>query len=246
MEPTHLLIAFAGIAAGGLMKGAVGAGAPIIGVPVLALIYDVPLAVAIFSFPNLLSNLWQGWAFRRFQVSGRFVWIFAVAGMVGVLAGTVLLATLSDEILMGAVGVMTLVYMALRLSRPDWVLGRAEATRLVGVAGFLGGILQGAAGVSAPVSVSFLNAMRMDRTEFIATISVFFAALSLVQVPALWSLNILTPDRLLLSCVAMVPLFGMMPVGAWLARKLSAGTFDKIILGVLLVLALRLLSAALL
>src|SRR3546814_7645556 len=70
------------------------------------------------------------------------------------------------------------LYIACRLARPDWVLDLGIATRLAAPAGFAGGLLQGAAGISAPISITFLNAMRIDRAAFIATISVFFVAMS--------------------------------------------------------------------
>lgn len=245
MAHPEWLLAFVGLAAGGFLKGAIGAGAPVIGVPVLALLYNVPFAVAIFVLPNLFSNLWQSWTYRAHQVSRRFVWTFAIAGAVGAGVGSVLLAVLPPELLMASVAVMVLVYISVRLAKPHWVLARELAGRLAGMAGFLGGMLQGAAGISAPVSVTFLNAMRLERSEFIATISVFFAAMSLVQIPALWSLGILTPERVGFSLFAMVPLFGAMPLGAWAARRIDRTTFDRIILVVLGVIALRLLYSSL-
>ncbi|WP_346909097.1 hypothetical protein [uncultured Roseibium sp.] len=46
---------------GGLLKGATGAGAPVIGVPVLAALTDVQFAVAVFVTSNLLTNVNQAW-----------------------------------------------------------------------------------------------------------------------------------------------------------------------------------------
>ena len=106
------------------------------------------------------------------------------------------------------------------------------------------GILQGAAGISAPIAVSFLNAMRLERPVFIATISMFFAAMSVVQIPALMWAGLLSPEVVLLAAAALIPIFLAMPVGAWLARHLSAAQFDRAILVLLAVLALRLLWTA--
>ena len=36
-----------------------------------------------------------------------------------------------------------------------------------------GGVLQGSAGLSAPVSITFLNSMKLERNQFIPTISVY-------------------------------------------------------------------------
>lgn len=244
MDPVSIALAVFGLALGGTLKGAIGAGAPVIAVPILALLYDVPTAVALFSFPNILSNAWQGWAFREHQISPRFVWSYALGGALGAGIGSVILATLSSETLMAGVALMVFVYVAFRLFRPGWALSRSTGTMLALPMGTLGGLMQGAGGISAPVSVTFLNSMRLERSEFIATIAIFFLAMGLVQVPALSALGIMTPERAVLSLLAAIPLFGAMPLGAWLARRISREAFDKIVLVLLVVIALRLLFAA--
>ena len=83
MEYWPYVIAALGIAAGGFLKGATGVGAPVVGVPILAMVFDLPKAVAIFSVINLISNVWQGWAYRKDATDTRFVWWFAAAGGAG-------------------------------------------------------------------------------------------------------------------------------------------------------------------
>ncbi len=234
-----------GFFGGGVLKGAVGAGAPLFGVPILALIYDVPLAVAVFTLPNLISNIWQAWAFRRHRTAPRFAASFAGAGALGAIAGTFLLVALPGQALMATVAALLLVYVGLRLARPGWALRRTLAERIAAPMGLMAGLLQGAGGLSAPISVTFLSAMRLERLEFIATVSVFFTAVSAVQIPTLWALGVLTPERLALSALAVGPLFAGIPVGQWLARRISRAAFDRLILALLAAIAVRLLWGAL-
>ncbi len=242
---TDLLLMALGLGLGGILKGATGAGSPVIGVPVLTLFFNVPMAVALFTIPNLCTNLWQGWRFRTSQISRRFTWMFAGGGVLGALVGSFLLAALPAEVLMGTVAGATLLYIAFRLARPGWRLAPRTADALSGPVGVVGGVLQGAGGMSAPVSVTFLNAMGLPRPQFIATISVFFAMMSVVQIPTLAALGILTADRAALSLLALIPLFAGMPVGAWLARKISVQAFDRVTLAVLAVIAVKLIFDAL-
>jgi len=67
-------------ALGGILKGATGAGAPIIVVPLLALLYAVKFAVAVFVIPSVISHLWQLWAFTQQHLSVYFSLRFPVAG----------------------------------------------------------------------------------------------------------------------------------------------------------------------
>lgn len=244
MDWTGILLGALGLALGGVLKGAVGAGAPLLAVPILSMLYDVPLAVAIFTLPNLMSNTWQSWHFRAHQVTPGLTWGFALAGAAGAAVGSAMLVGLpSDLLLLGVAGAVFL-YIGFRLARPHWALDLALATRLAAPAGFAGGILQGVVGISAPASLAFLNAIRMEREAFIATISIFFVAMSLVQIPLLSAWGVLTPSRALLSAAAILPLVAAMPLGAWLAKRLSREVFDRVILAILAVIALRLVASA--
>lgn len=245
MDTSDLLLAAAGLAAGGFLKGATGAGAPVVGVPVLALIFGVQKAVAIFAVLNLVSNIWQLWAYRIHLSPLRFSLPFAGAGAVGAVSGSVLLATLPTQALMAGLAGVVYLYIALRLMRPDWQLSRAAAHRLAAPTGLIAGVMQGAGGISAPVSVTFLNAIRPERSEFVATISLFFFAMAALQIPTLVAFDVLTIERVGLACLAAIPMFGAMPLGERASRKVSKQTFDKIILGLLAVIAPKLTYDAL-
>lgn len=241
MDITLVIIAFA---LGGILKGATGAGAPVIAVPVMTIFFGAPFAVAVFSIPNLVTNIWQGWAYRAHVVKGPLMLRFALAGALGAGLGSFMLAWLPTEALTLTVALSVLAYVGFRAARPGWTLALHRAEKLAAPMGVLGGILQGAAGLSAPISLSFLNAIRLERAQFIITISVFFLAMALVQVPLLAVLGILTAERFLLSCLALIPLMAAMPLGAWLARRVSALMFDRVILILLFFLSLRLIWQA--
>jgi uncharacterized membrane protein YfcA len=48
MDMFPILVAFLSLGLGGILKGTTGAGAPLVAVPALALLFDVPTAIAIF------------------------------------------------------------------------------------------------------------------------------------------------------------------------------------------------------
>jgi len=240
MDAFEFGIAALALAAGGILKGGIGAGAPLLAVPLLAILYNVPVAVAIFAMPNLFSNAWQAWQYRAHIVSHKMGWRLSLGGALGALVGSVLLAKLPSDALLAGLGGVVFLYIAMRLARPDWGLSRAQGERYSALAGVSAGIMQGAGGISAPVSITFLHAMRLERLEFIATISVFFAAMALTQIPALVWFDILTVKLTLWSCLAAVPLFGAMPLGAWLGNRINRAVFDKVILWLLAAIAVKL------
>jgi uncharacterized membrane protein YfcA len=199
IEFSEFLWVAAAIMLGGFLKGATGAGTPVVGVPVLTAVFGIHFAVAVFSVLNLVTNLWHAFAYRAHRGSTALVLQFALAGGAGAVLGSLFLAWLPTDALLAFLAGIVIFYVLLRVLRPGWQLERARGERLALSAGVLGGLMQGAGGISAPVSVTYLNAMRLSRAEFIATISVFFCTMSLTQIPSLLALGILTTDRLLFA-----------------------------------------------
>jgi uncharacterized membrane protein YfcA len=229
-----------GFTLGGVLKGATGIGAPIIAVPLLSVYFDVRFAIVIFSIPNVLPNVWQIWSYRRTILPRPFILAFAGTGMLGAAAGTWVLANAPLDWLPLGLAAAVFLYIAFRLARPHWRLSYERGLRLAAPVGFVAGAMQTAAGLSAPVSVTFLSAMKLERAAFIPTISSAFVALGIVQIPMLIWYGFLTPERAVLSTAALIPLIAGMPLGAWLGRRLPREVFDKAILAVLFVLAVRL------
>lgn len=227
---------------GGVLKGATGAGAPLVAVPLLTLFYDAPTAIALFAIPNLVPNIWQTWRYREHRMPNSFLWRFAGCGFVGALVGTVFLATLPSAWLSLGVALAVLGYVGFKSFNSEWQLSSKAATRLAAPAGTLAGTLQGATGISAPISISFLNAMGLPRMKFVPTISTYFIGVSLAQIPLLLWFDVLTMQWAILGTLSLIPLIAGMPVGNWLARYITPVQFDRAMLAILVVLALSILA----
>ena len=233
-----ILIAFA---LGGILKGATGAGAPIVTIPVIAAFYDVRVAVIIMVIPNLLTNIGQIYQFRKTILPSFFTVSFAIGGGIGAFVGTILLANLSIKILTLSVAFIVIIYIFLKLIVPSWKLIYKKATKLVFILGAAGGVLQGSAGLSAPISITFLNAMKLERNQFIPTISVYFGVMSIFQMPTLYYYNFLNFEIIIASLVSTIVLLSFMPIGSWIAKSVSKEKFDKITLILLAFIAVRII-----
>lgn len=233
-----ILVAFA---LGGILKGATGAGAPVVTIPVIAAFYDVRIAVIIMVVPNLLTNIGQLYQFRKTILPSLFTVSFALGGGIGAFIGTILLANLSIKILTLSVAFIVIIYILLKLIVPSWKLIYEKAAKLVFIMGTAGGVLQGAAGLSAPISITFLNAMKLERNQFIPTISVYFGVMSIFQMPTLYYYDFLNFEIILASLISTVVLLSFMPLGSWVAKSVSKENFDKITLILLAFIALRII-----
>ena len=240
-DPLIIISILVAFSLGGILKGATGAGAPIITIPVIAAFYDVRIAVIIMVIPNLLTNIGQLYQFRKTILPKFFTLSFAIGGGIGAFLGTILLANLSIKILTLSVAFIVIVYILLKLIVPSWKLTYEKAKKLVFLMGGFGGVLQGTAGLSAPISITFLNSMKLERNQFIPTISVYFGVMSIFQMPTLYYYNFLNLEIVLVSCISTLVLLSFMPIGSWIAKSVSKESFDKITLILLGFIAFRII-----
>ena len=240
-DPLIIIAILVAFSLGGILKGATGAGAPIITIPVIAAFYDVRVAVIIMVIPNLLTNIGQLYQFRKTILPKFFTLSFAIGGGIGAFLGTILLVNLSIKFLTLSVAFIVIVYILLKLLVPSWKLTYEKAKKLVFLMGTLGGILQGTAGLSAPISITFLNSMKLERNQFIPTISVYFGVMSIFQMPTLYYYNFLNLEVILISCISTLVLLLFMPLGSWIAKSVSKESFDKITLILLGFIAFRII-----
>lgn len=241
LEPASLAIMFAALAAGALVKGATGMGLPLIALPVLTAVFGLQHAVSVMAVVQIVTNSMQLWQFRADARNHavRFLPWFLVAGAVGVVLGTWALSSLPERLLVFCLGVLLLAYFALKVLVPH-ILVSPRAARIFGpFAGFGSGALQGATGISAPIGVTFIHAMALERTAHLYAVSAMFLVLGLVQFPALVVSGIMQASWLIQSVLAMIPIAIFMPLGQRLAGRLSRKAFDRLILIFLGVMGLK-------
>lgn len=245
MPVDALIIVGLAFALGGILKGASGVGSPLATIPIMVLLFDVQFAIAVFALPNLIPNFVHFLLYRRHVASLPLLLLFGLSAAAGGLVGTFLLVSISQQLLTLTIAIGLLMFVCWRLARPQWRLSLSTGEKLAAPAGFLTGILQGSAGITAPVSVTFLSLLKLERKAFIPTISFAFMSIGVVQLPALVLLGVMTTERFWLSSFALIPLLAFMPLGAYLGKMISTEQFNKLLLLFLFVIALRLGTHAL-
>ncbi|HVL70875.1 MAG TPA: sulfite exporter TauE/SafE family protein [Beijerinckiaceae bacterium] len=240
MDVEFLLIVVGALGLGGFIKGATGLGLPLVSVPALAAFLGVPHALAIVCIPLVVTNAWQSWHFSAHRHGTGFLARLLPASVVGIGLGTVALTTLPGAALSLALAVMMMAYIAFYLTKPDLRLSPGSGRRLAPLVGLVAGALQASTGISAPVSITFIHALRLARPAFVFAVAAMFLGFAVAQVVALAVAGIMTWTRFLEGLIALVPIALAMPLGAWAASFLSRETFDRLILGILGVMSLKL------
>jgi uncharacterized protein len=230
IEALDLVVIVAAIAVGAFIKGATGGGLPQLAIPVMAVFLGVEHAVVIMAIPGVVANGLLVWSHRAEAPSTRHLPVMIGAGVVGSVVGTMLLKTLDGRVLSGVLALVIVGYIVLALARPGFTL--PDRVTRVGSApvGLVAGGLQGATGISGPLLTTWLHGFGMPPRAYVFAISSLFFVFSSVQTITLVGVGLYTPSRLLESLLALVPILVALPLGVRAARRLSAQTFQRVVL----------------
>ena len=209
--------------------------------PLLALAWDVKLAVAtsmVLGTVNLVLLLFE----VRGQVSmARVLWLFA-GFIAGVPVGIILLERLDADTLKVMVATTVIVASTLFYVSPG--IGGGEDTRTGRlIAGALSGSIGSSTSLSAPPIALYLVGRGLDMASFRATTLVFFLPSNIVIILALAFVGRITGDVLLLSAAALPALALGVAAGAWLRRHVQPERFRVLVLAILLVTSLAVLAS---
>ncbi len=240
MNPQTVLIIVAAMGVGSFVKGATGQGLPQIAIPVMASFMGVEAAVVIMAIPGIISNSWLLWNHRRHYRHTRDLPALLLTGTAGAVMGTVLLQTLDEDALSLVMAAVIGIYAIIFFTHPDLRLP-SRLTRLTSPpVGLAAGVLQGATGVSGPVISTYLHGYRLRKEAYVLSITTVFQVYAMVQTVTLAAVGLYTGSLLVLSLLALIPIMALLPLGARFTDRLSRRAFDRLVLALLLVSAVKL------
>ncbi len=242
MTPEVILIVALASVIIGLSKGGLGPVAGGLVTPLLSLVMPVPEAVATALPLLMLGDLfalrlyWRAWNPHHIRLLLPF-------SAVGVVLGTLVLASLPDDVLRILLAAFSLIAVAYKLVsdrltaltyRPrDW-----HAYLAGGASGFSSAV----ANVGAPPFTAYMLLQKVPPVEFIGTTSVFFLVVNLMKLPTLAVAGIMDGGKLTAALFGVPLVLG----GAWLGRRfidlVQPRVFDAIMTGMLVVAAVALLA----
>lgn len=240
----ELVIIVVAIALGSFIKGATGTGLPQIAIPVMATFLGVERAVVIMAIPGVVANAWMVWTNREAVRLSRDLPSLLMTGVVGAVAGTVALKTLDGRLLSLILAGIILGYVAVSTFRPGFSFSPAVTRFSSPPVGLVAGGLQGATGISGPLLSTYIHGFGLPPQAYVLSISVLFVAFSIVQTVTLFGIGMYTPERVGESLLAIVPIAILLPLGARVSRRLSAGAFKRVILVLLVATAVKLIYDA--
>jgi uncharacterized membrane protein YfcA len=240
MSGTELVIVLVAVVIGAIAKAITGMGLPLIAIPIASLFIDVNDAIVVIAFPNVLANAVLAARERRSWPDTRDLPALALAGVVGAVAGTLLLVNIPEQPLVIAIIVAIVGYVVLFFAHPELRVGPRRSKRLAPAVGGVAGLFQGAVGISGPIVGSWIHSYRLDRGAHILSVTSLFFITGLTQLVVLIASGELS-GRVTATLLACIPVLLSIPIGTRLRNSVSVRGFDLAIVGMLAVSALALL-----
>ena len=221
---------------GGLIKGSLGVGTPLLTVPMLAMVLPPQQAVAIMAMPVIVANLWQVKdAGNPRQTLVRF-WPAFLALLAGTWIGVRILSGINEQALLFVVGIAVICFTLLQGS-PRKITISARHEKLTGV-GFCSasGIIGGLSSMFGPMLILYLVSLgSLNKNQFVGTISFLYVGAVVPWVLILVYHGILDGALAWASTLAVIPLIVGLAAGRAIRKRIREGLFHRLILGILLV-----------
>jgi uncharacterized membrane protein YfcA len=222
-----LVFVIAVFALAGLVKGVIGLGLPTISMGLLAIVMAPLQAAAILVLPSFLTNVWQMIAGPSLKSSILRLWPFLVTLCLGTWAGAGLMTAISartSNLLLGG-ALLAYAATALRASRPK--IARSREQWLGPVVGVLTGLVTAATGVFVVPAVPYLEAVEMEKEEFIQALGLSFTVSTIALAINLFFAGALAVTVAGPTLVALVAAGAGVGVGQMLRLRLSPAIFRR-------------------
>ncbi|HXZ52807.1 MAG TPA: sulfite exporter TauE/SafE family protein [Burkholderiales bacterium] len=214
------------------LRGATGFGAGVVAIPLLVLVLPMQIVIPVVTTLGIGASFGQ--TMREFHhVEWRGVRGLLVPMLVGAGAGLWLFKALHPELLRGALALFIIGY-ALWSVAPRAREPRAPRAWLAPVAGAGGGLVSTLfGGMAGPMFVVYLDALRLDKTRFRATISAILFLLALLRAGGYGSLGFYDLRALaVLALLAPAMLLGMV-LGEHAHHGLNEKLFSRVVAALL-------------
>src|SRR5258708_11718762 len=242
-EPLLLFIAAALLLAG-LIRGVVGLGLPTVAVGLLAVTMQPSRAIAIVIVPAIVTNIWQTFAGPYLRDIIRRLW--------PLMAGTVIGSWLNADMLSGpyahygtiVLGVLLVIYAIVGLSKFSFSVARSNEKWIGGIVGLLTGAVSAATGVQVIPSMPFIQAIGMEKDEFVQALGVFFTVATVALAFTLTRAGLLSASTALPGAVAMASAFAGMFIGQAVRSRMQPDAFRRWFLIAMIFLGIYLAGSA--
>ncbi len=225
---------------GGLVKGIVGVGLPMIAVPLMSFVLPPYVAAALVVLPVFPANILQVRAGGALGSKIKRFWPLTLGIVCGTFAGAPILIAANPKVLQFIVACLVGLYVVQRLFRREFVIRPQHEKRTSLAAGFFTGGIGGITMLIGPLITVYMASLKLQRDVFVGSIALVYLVTTLSIGVALASFDQLTTSLMIASLLACIPATLGFITGAWCRRFVSQQWFEKVLTTMIAAIALSL------
>ena len=243
-DPTVILIIILAVLGGGLVKGTLGFGMPMVALPIIAFVLPATTAMIILCAPILLTNFLQI-KFKKGVSSYRFLPMF-LSLIVGLIIGARLILEININTITQIIAV-SIIFAALVNCFGIKIenINKTWEKTITILIGFGSGILGGLSTFYGPPMLAYLVAAELPKEKFIRTVSTMYLVGSFPLYGSLIYYGFATKQDLMVSVALIIPAFIAQQLGTKIRDKINQKQFRTCVLTTLIVLGFSLLTKTL-
>ena len=219
-DPTIVVIIIFAILAGGLIKGTLGFGMPMVALPIIAFVIPATTAMIILCAPILLTNFLQI-KFKQGVSSYRFLPMF-VSLVIGLIVGARLILEINLNTITQIIAV-SIIFAAL-INCFGFKIQNPKNNRekiITSIIGFGSGILGGLSTFYGPPMLAYLVASDLPKEKFVRTVSAMYFIGSFPLYGSLIYYGFATKEDIIMSIFLILPAFISQQIGTRIRDKIN-------------------------
>ena len=239
-DPTIIIIIILAVLAGGLVKGTLGFGMPMVALPIIAFIIPPTTAMILLCAPIFLTNFLQI-KFRQGVSSYRFLPMF-LSLIIGLIIGARLILEIDVKTITQIIAV-SIIFAALVNCFGIKIknINKNHENTITSFIGFGSGILGGLSTFYGPPMLAYLVAVDLPKEKFVRTVSTMYFIGSFPLYGSLIYYGFATKEDLIFSLILIIPAFIAQQLGTKIRDKFNQKQFRICILITLIILGFSLL-----
>jgi uncharacterized membrane protein YfcA len=224
----------------GVIKGTTGLGYSSCALPFLVSAVGLKTAIVMLVIPAMLSNVLVMFNTGHLRETLNRFWPLYAATIPGIVVGIGMLVWIDQRIATRTLGILTIVYATLALTRPSLALPEGLERPLQIPVGVLNGFFTGLTGSQMMPLLPYMLALKLDPDRLVQANNVTVTLASAFLATGLFVSGLMTWPILGLSFAAVVPALVGVQFGSRARRYIPVASFRVIVLVLLVIIGLML------
>ena len=239
-DPIIVIVIILAVMAGGLIKGTIGFGMPMVALPLIAFAVPVTTAMILLCAPIFLTNFLQI-KFKQGISSYRFLPMFFFI-VVGLIIGARLILEINLNTITQIIAILIIFAAVINCFgfKINNNINKKNERIITSFIGFGSGILGGLSTVYGPPMLAYLVAVDLPKEKFVRTVSTMYFIGSFPLYGSLIYYGFATKQDLIMSLLLIIPALIAQQIGTRIRDKINQKQFRNCILVTLVILGIML------